>query len=590
MDREEIVLMEGLNAPPEQLGTVLVADDDQINRRVLCLMLAREGYQTVEAENGAQAVELFERERPDLVLMDVMMPVMDGYAATRTIKSRADDWFVPVLFLTALSDEGSLAECVACGGDDFLVKPYNRTLLKAKIRALERNRALYDLVRAQNMELAAHNGRLRMEQEIAEQTFNKLLDSVQLDAPNIRYLVSPVAIANGDLLLATRTPEGRQRVLVGDFTGHGLSAALGAIPVSDAFLSMSASGLALDRVAFELNQKLRMQLPTGLFLAACLLEVDETRGELAVWNGGMPDVLVARDGLGVYAGLESGHLPLGVAGDDQFDPRLDVVSVSPGDRVLAYTDGVLETLNPTGEMFGADRLNACVAAAMPPGGWFDALQDQLAAFRGAAEQADDLTLIEVEVGVQEARAVADSAVTPWEERRRDFSVSLRWTPDMLRRGDYQHTVVGLLESIPEVAEHRAALCTVVGELMANAVDHGLLQLDPELKKSAEGFDKFYEMRESRLEGLAAGWVRLTMELAFGPDGGAVRVEVEDSGTGFDSNVQANAAEDDRAFSGRGIALVRGLCSHVEYSLFGRRVAALFEWTSSDGVSSEACAK
>lgn len=581
MDKEETIWMEGLNTAPERLGTVLVADDDQINRRVLCLMLAREGYQTVEAENGAQAVELFERERPDLVLMDVMMPVMDGYAATRTIKSRADDWFVPVLFLTALSDEGSLAECVACGGDDFLVKPYNRTLLKAKIRALERNRALYDLVRTQNVELAAHNGRLRMEQEIAEQTFNKLLDAVQLDAPNIRYLVSPVAIANGDLLLATRTPEGRQRVLVGDFTGHGLSAALGAMPVSDAFLGMSASGLALDRIAFELNKKLRMQLPTGLFLAACLLEVDEIRGELVVWNGGMPDVLVARDGCGVRARLESRHLPLGVAGDDQFDPDLDVVSVSPGDRVLAYTDGVLETRNPDGVMFGAGRLDACVASAMPSGGWFGALRDQLAEFRGTAAQADDLTLIEVEVGVQEAQTAEASAVVPWDARQRDFCAKFCWTPDMLRRGDYVHTVDALVASIPEIAEHRTALCTVVGELMANAVDHGLLQLNPDLKKSAEGFDRFYELREKRLEELTSGWVCLAVEVAFGRDGGAVRVEVEDSGMGFDVDAQPIVAQDDRAFSGRGIALVRGLCSRVDYSLAGRRVAALFEWTATD---------
>ncbi len=562
--------------------TVLVVDDDHINRRVLCFMLDREGYQTIEAENGSQALESFERDDPDLVLMDVMMPVMDGYAATRAIKARAGDRFVPVLFLTALSDEGSLAECVACGGDDFLVKPYNRTLLKAKIRALERNRALYDLAKTQNVQLTAHNERLRLEQEIAEQTFNKLLESVQLDAPNIRYLVSPVAITNGDLLLATRTPQGRQRVLVGDFTGHGLSAALGAMPVSDVFLSMSRRGRPLEDVAVELNRKLRMHFPTGLFLAACLLEVDEVSGQIAVWNGGMPDVLVARDGAGVYSRLRSQHLPLGVAGDELFETTIRAVSVQPGDRVLAYTDGVLEARNPDGEMFGEQRLNACVTEAMPAGGWFDALRDDLAVFRGAAEQADDLTLIEIDIGSRDARHGPGDGLQGSVDSGGGFSVTYRWTPEMLRRGDYLRTVDAVLATIPGVAAHRGALCTVVGELMANAVDHGLLRLEPSLKCTAEGFDRFYELRENRLAALASGWVCLDLEVGFGANGGSVSVAVEDSGPGFDVTAGRQGLEDRRAFGGRGIALVRSLCVRLDYSPSGRRAAAVFEWDDSPG--------
>lgn len=558
-------------------SVALVVDDNDINRRVLCLMLTREGYRTVEAENGAQAVELFERERPDLVLMDVMMPVMDGYAATRAIKAQSGDRFVPVLFLTALSDEGSLAECVACGGDDFLVKPYNRTLLKAKIRALERNRALHALAKTQNIQLAAHNERLRLEQEIAEETFNKLLASVQLDAPNIRYLVSPVAITNGDLLLATRTPEGRQRVLVGDFTGHGLAAALGAMPVSDAFLSMTRDGVPLERVVVELNAKLRAHFPTGLFLAACLLEVDELAGKLAVWNGGMPDVLVARDTQGISLRLRSRHLPLGVAGDSMFEAGAEVVDVRPGDRVLAYTDGVLEARNPDGKMFGEEGFTACVTCDMPEDGWFEALRERLAAFRGSAAQADDLTLIELEVG--ECSPVRDSGARPVGIRASDgqFSVRYRWTPEVLRGADYLRTVDALLAALPNVDAHRSVLCTVVGELLANAVDHGLLRLDPELKRTARGFERFYELREHRLAELGSGWIQLDLNVEYRARGGTVRVEVEDSGSGFDVASHPIEGEDTRTFGGRGIALVRSLCTQLNYSSCGRRATAVFEW-------------
>ena len=123
---------------------VLLVDDDRINRVLLNAILKREGYTVLEANDGQEAVDIFDNEKPDLVLMDVMMPVMDGYEATKLIKSRGVDRFVPVIFLTAVTDEKALAKCVECGGDDFLVKPYNRVILKAKIDAMLRIRSVCD--------------------------------------------------------------------------------------------------------------------------------------------------------------------------------------------------------------------------------------------------------------------------------------------------------------------------------------------------------------------------------------------------------------------------------------------------------------
>ncbi|MDE3019466.1 MAG: response regulator [Nitrospirota bacterium] len=93
-------------------------DDARINLLVLEAILSREGHRVVQAENGLEAVAAFERDRPDLVLMDIMMPVMDGYEATRRIKARCGGRFVPVIFLTAITDATQLAACVEKGGDD----------------------------------------------------------------------------------------------------------------------------------------------------------------------------------------------------------------------------------------------------------------------------------------------------------------------------------------------------------------------------------------------------------------------------------------------------------------------------------------
>ena len=89
---------------------VLLVDDDRINRVLLNAILKREGYAVLEANDGQEAVDIFDSEKPDLVLMDVMMPVMDGYEATKLIKSRGAERFVPVIFLTAVTDEKALAK------------------------------------------------------------------------------------------------------------------------------------------------------------------------------------------------------------------------------------------------------------------------------------------------------------------------------------------------------------------------------------------------------------------------------------------------------------------------------------------------
>jgi len=112
---------------------ILIVDDDATNRMVLGAYLKNDGFQIVSANDGKTAVDLFQSESPDLILMDIMMPVMDGYESTIQIKSLSGDRFIPIIFLTAMTDEKALTRCVEVGGDDFLTKPYNRTILKSKI-------------------------------------------------------------------------------------------------------------------------------------------------------------------------------------------------------------------------------------------------------------------------------------------------------------------------------------------------------------------------------------------------------------------------------------------------------------------------
>ncbi|MBL8483734.1 MAG: SpoIIE family protein phosphatase [Rhodocyclaceae bacterium] len=125
-------------AKPRRVLRVLVVDDTRANRMVLLAFLRRMGHIALEAENGRQGVEIFERECPDVVLMDVMMPVMDGLEATRRIKALSSDRWTPVIFLSALGADNDVVAGLDAGGDDYLVKPVNFTIMTAKLRAIER--------------------------------------------------------------------------------------------------------------------------------------------------------------------------------------------------------------------------------------------------------------------------------------------------------------------------------------------------------------------------------------------------------------------------------------------------------------------
>ncbi len=549
---------------------VLVVDDNLLNRTLLQELLRLEGYRVYVAEDGAEAVDLFSTVHMDLVLMDVMMPMMDGYAATRRIKELCAerDQYCPVLFVTAMTDEQSLVACIECGGDGFLVKPYNRVILRAKMRALERTRDLYALVQRQKQELEAHHERLCHEHEIAERTFSKLMQAADLDAPNLKHLLAPVGLASGDLLLAEYRPDGVQQILLGDFTGHGLAAAMGAIPVADIFQSMTRKGLGIDSIATEINAKLKAKLPVGLFLAACLLAIDASAGRMQLWNGGIPDVLCRRDRK-PFARLKSRHLPLGILDHTAFDAQLDELAIQPGDCLYAYSDGLLEAINPQGEMFGEARLETALAA--DDGRPFAGICTALDAFRSGQSQHDDITLIEIQ---------CPAPVVAWrapEARKKDGAlVSVECGPDRLRQDDTLTLLMRLLETFPELDAHRGRLYTVVAELFNNALDHGVLRLDSVLKRDADSFDAYYLQREQRLQQLSAGSIRIALRLTGDSAAGAVEVTIEDSGQGFDYTAevsQLNAG----ALARRGLPLARALCSRLEFQGAGNRVEAVYHW-------------
>lgn len=571
--------------------SVLIADDNPTDRMILGRLVTRLGHAVISAENGRQALDAFITQRPDLVLLDALMPVMDGFEAARHIKQACGEDLVPIIFLTSLTDTGALVQCLEAGGDDFLTKPYNPVILQAKILAFNRMQDMHQTLQQQRDLITLQHQQLLQEQELAKIIFDRVAHAGCLDADNLRYLQSAYAMFNGDILLAAYKPSGGMHILLGDFTGHGLSAAIGAMPLAEVFYSMTVRGFNLREILVELNSKLGRILPVGIFCCAVLIEVNPAKGLVEIWNGGLPEVLVLGSAGEILQRVSSSHLPLAVAQPERFDPTPVVLPLAAGERLLCWTDGVIESRNQQGEQFGEQRVGALVQSyAGQPGGIFDGLLQALEAFHGSPE--DDISLLEVvmqppSAALSESQAVLFAA-DPRQLDSQDWQLAYTFRAASIREHNPLPFLLKVLLEVPGLREHAGSLFIILSELYSNALEHGLLQLDSALKADYRGFTRYYQQRNQRLSALREGWISVSLDHRPDNLGGVLSIEVTDSGNGFgqragppSASVATRAAGERQGsadgYCGRGLTLVRALVDELEFNAAGNRVRVVFAW-------------
>ncbi|MBF0453307.1 MAG: SpoIIE family protein phosphatase [Magnetococcales bacterium] len=565
---------------------ILIVDDDRINGAILTRLLGREGHPVVIAHNGEDGVDMYHQEQPDLVLMDIRMPRMNGYDAARLIKESASDRFVPIIFLTAVTDEEGLAQCIDAGGDDFLTKPFNRTILQSKIEAMERIRQLHTELSNKKDLLEQHQDQLQQELEVGKHLFSNIVRAGNLlDAPCLKQWTSPLSLFNGDLLMASYNPAGGLHIMLGDFTGHGLSAAVGALPISEIFYDLTAQGFSIGDLVEKMNAKLLTVMPTRMFCASCLIEVDFRQKSLVVWNGGLPDVCIVDMEGKLVLKLPSDHLPLGITTMTRDDRKVRIFEMQENHRLFLHSDGLTEANNANNEMFGMERLEGFFDGRTPPDQLFEAILDGLKQFRGEAPQSDDISFLEVDFSQSNKTQAEESThkttkiipPAPWE-------ISFLFTAETIKNVDPLPTIINSVMSLQSPLGHREKIYTILAELFSNALDHGLLGLDTKTKKTPEGFILYYAQREERLAALEQGTIRLMLthkplsSMDNREIGGEIKISIEDSGPGFDHQNVQSILDGNMAHGGRGIALIRSMCRQLVYYGCGNRAEASYRWT------------
>ena len=561
---------------------ILVADDTDSDRLILETIVRKEGHQVFSAKNGLEAVAIFKEQRPDIVLLDALMPELDGFDAARQIKQLAGDELVPIIFLTSLQDTESLVHCLDAGGDDFLSKPYNRVILKAKIKSFNRMRGLHNTMIMQRDLLSQHHQRLLQEQTVAKQVFDNVAHSGCLNASNVRFFLSSLAVFNGDVVVAAIRPNGNMMVLLGDFTGHGLPAAIGAMPLASTFYGMVHKGFSMSDVLREINKKLKAILPIGLFCCATMIDFNFRRKRIKVWNGGLPAGVIYRGSDNTLIPLRSTHLPLGVLQDKSFKDDVLVHDLERHDRIFMWSDGIHEARNSDGDMFGEERLFRLFEENESSESAFDEILLGVKNFIGSGEQDDDLSMIEILMEYPEN--VSHPAYNYSKQHQLlpvEWEMRFEVIPTSFKSFDPLPFLLNVLTEEPDLRGFSGSLYTILSELYSNALEHGVLGLSGDLKKTPEGFTEYYMLREKLLSEVKVGFVHIYFAYSSNIDGGTLTLRVEDSGPGFDFASRQGKELSITGYSGRGIGIVEKLCKTVRYYGTGNKVEVVFAWINDD---------
>ncbi len=560
---------------------ILIVDDNLVDLNIAVELVIDGDYQVITATNGQDAINLFEIERPNLVIMDVLLEGMDGYEISRKITQSAGNNFIPIIFVTSLNTIEAKVKCLQNGGVDLITKPFTKTVLESKIHTFMSLSSLYASNNQQRQELEYHNKQLKQNYEVASNVFDKVMHSEVLNLPAIKYSLSPIAIFNGDILLAAYRPCGQLQVMLGDFTGHGISAAIGAIPVADIFYGMTAKGFGVSEILQEVNNKMLRILPRGLFLAACFIELDIEENKLTLWNAGLPDALIYnKKSNKVTKTFSSRNYPLGVSNEVSITNTIESYCIKNNDRLLLFTDGVIEARNANRELYGSQRVINDIENSDSE--WLiDRLLLKLSSFAGEEQQLDDTTIFEVDF---------KKIDKPIEAKKDNFYpqplLSSNWKMDyefgasILKELDPIPNLIQTIMELQKIQKHKQDIFIIIRELFVNALDHGLLELDSALKHGANGFSNYVAARQKRLTKLEQGKIKIKLQHVGDEKGGVLNIVVEDTGNGFDTVTISNNQAANDIQHGRGIFMVDTICESLLFNEAGNRVQASYRWSAS----------
>ncbi len=367
---------------------ILLVDDNPLNLQVLMETLQSRKSRLLVAKNGETALTISRKTHPDLILLDIMMPGMDGYEVIRRLKAEEKTADIPVIFLSALDQTGDKVKGLELGAVDYVTKPFQAEEVLARV---DTHLTIHRLRR----EVQQQKNQLEHELETVSKVQRNLLPKKlpAIEGLQLAAFYETSRYAGGDYYDVVKIGADKVGIMVADAEGHSTPAAVLMAMTCALFRSQKHlwddPGGMLETLNRHLCKVAEPSFVTGLYMT-----VDIARRQVRVARAGHPPPMLylAEDGTAVESRVP-GVMVLGF--DDFGDVPVTTYDLAPGDLVLAYTDGLTERFSRNDEIYGEERLLTVLRehAAETPEQLCEAVMADLGRFAGGRPADDDQAFI-----------------------------------------------------------------------------------------------------------------------------------------------------------------------------------------------------
>jgi sigma-B regulation protein RsbU (phosphoserine phosphatase) len=368
---------------------ILIVDDAEANIDVLVNTL-RDEYKLSVAIDGEGALRSVEKSMPDLVLLDIMMPGIDGYEVCRRLRAAEATRDLPIMFLTSLEDVKDKARGFEVGANDYVTKPFEILEVKARVKSLLKAKSYADAVK----EAAARD--LRIAREIQMGILpDDVVSKVRGTGLDVHALLEPAQQVGGDLYDVMRLADDRVMVTVGDVSGKGIPAALFMGVTTTLLRALARQCASPDEILRRVNDELLDQNPRMMFVTLQSLIIDTRTRRVACASAGHHSAILLSPGQAPRLAIKPSGRVAGIMPDNPI--VLETLELQPDETLVLFTDGVSEAFDEKGEIYGEERLLAHLANE-PGRNAKETTLSVLGAVRRhahGAKQSDDITIVSV---------------------------------------------------------------------------------------------------------------------------------------------------------------------------------------------------
>jgi len=366
---------------------ILIVEDNRESREILEARLVANHFEVITAPDGEVGLHLAREKNPDLILLDILMPKMDGLEVCRRLKRDPTLPFMPIILVTAKADSKDVIAGLKAGGDEYLAKPVDHGALLARVQSMLRIKELHDTVLEQS-------NQLKEQLKTATRIQTLFWPKIPVLAHNsyIWGISVPAGYVGGDLYDVITLQDDSVLTYVADVSGKGVPAALIMAALSTSIRTEALLQEDLGQLLFTVNNSLyELTSEEGYFASIILARFWPANGKVQMARAGHPNPIWIAGGTIQNLPAIKG-ISLGVATGAEFE--IKELFLAKGDALFLFSDGISEAENEDQELFGMDRLvNHIQNQKGPP--WGQGILEEVEGWRGTKEVNDDVTILEI---------------------------------------------------------------------------------------------------------------------------------------------------------------------------------------------------